>query len=100
MLTPMYSGRWVFFKRPLNHPISQEFLGVQAGIFLAIFGLSFMQTFVNFYEASLMWPLVLLFFIYSTAKLNPLFQRSLLSYLLPLFLIIGIMCNGFIQQRI
>ena len=90
MLTPMYSGRWVFFKRPLNHPISQEFLGVQAGIFLAIFGLSFMQTFVNFYEASLMWPLVLLFFIYSTAKLNPLFQRALLSYLLPLFLIIGI----------
>ena len=87
MITPMYSGKWIFSRlRNLSFSISK----IQFGILIAIFLICFMQSLKNFYEASLLWPLLILFFIYGSPRLNLSVKRALIIYFLPIMLLLGI----------
>jgi hypothetical protein len=89
MITPMYSGKWFFYRSIPRTQFLSEIISIQFGILITILTICFMQTLKNFYEVYLLWPLFLLFFIYGTAQISLRTQKVLLHYLLSLMLCAG-----------
>ena len=60
-----------------------------ATLILSLFFLIFFQSTKNFYEAGIIYPLVLLIFIFSFSQISRISKRLLISAVLPLMLIFG-----------
>lgn len=89
-ITPMYSGRWVLPKGKYLLLKTYGISPIKFGIILTVLLLCFMQTLKNFYEISLLWPLLLLFFIYSTSFLSIARKKWIINIYLPWLLVIGV----------
>lgn len=83
VLTPMYSGSWVFSRE-------KEWKLIFISILTSLSILMFMQTLKNFYEAALFWPLILLAVILSFDRREYQYNKAIFCLVLPILIVVTV----------